>query len=252
MLGGFAAAGIAGCAPADTDRVNYAAALHATDADGAWTACAAIDDRDLSAECTSAAVERFGVFDRCGDVPAGRWRDECFFMAAEAQGRKGDIQGALLACQRSAYAAQCGDHLLGIYVMGQIETDVATLGRTFATLRPILAGPRIETQFWRSYFRNRIAMGREVDASACPSGVCRAAADQEVGAAVREIQRQAGDAAWCAAERVYPDWARNAQTRGWVDAQVRRGCSGGPSGVSGPGGAPAPSPLSPGGAPVQR
>lgn len=247
-VGCLAAAVWVGCEGGGSDRMRYATALRAVDLDSAWEACVAIDERDLRADCASAAVERFGVFDRCAEVPEGRWRDECFFMAAEAQGRRGEIEGALLACQRSAYAAQCGDHLLGIYVMGQIDADVATLGRTFESLRPMLAGPRIESQFWRSYFRNRIALGREVDATACPSKVCRAAADQEVGAAVRELQRQAGDAAWCEGTHPWPDWARTPQTRGWVDAQVARGCSGGPSGVTGPGGAPAPSPLSPGGA----
>jgi hypothetical protein len=178
----------------------------------------------------------------------GRWRDECHFIAAEVQARGGDVDGALAACLRSTYAEQCNDHVLGIWAMSQIAADVPTIATGLEKFRPVIVAPRALNQVWRSWFRNRIARSLVVDATACPDKDCRVAAEMEVGAAVRELQREVGEAAFCSGPVTYPVWAANDQVRRWVDRQARRGCA--EPTLQGPDGERSPPPLSPRGGPL--
>lgn len=227
------------------------AGLRAATFDEAWAACIAVRADDLRGDCTSAIIERFGAYDHCPEVPEGRWRDECLFKAAEVQARRGNVRGALESCQPGAYAEQCNDHVLGIWAMGMVERPVAEVGEGIDGLRAVIVAPRAISQAWRSYFRNRIVRGLEIDTRDCPDKDCRIAAQLEVGAAVRELQRQTGDAVFCAAEPPELGWAQAEATRRWVREQADRGCAtGGPNAFVGPNGEAAPPPLSPGGTPL--
>ena len=241
---------VAGCASSTSDRVAYTEALHAKDLEGAWGACGRVQDPDQRGDCEGSVAERFSAWDRCDQMDEGRWRDECHFMAAEDIGRHGDIAAALKACSASAYAEQCGDHVLGIWVMSHLQDDTAALSTSFAAFAPLLAGPRIENQFWRSYFRNRIARGLPIDASGCQDKACRGAAQVETMAAIRELQDRTGPS-FCASPPAPPVWATTDQTRRWVTNQITRGCDpAAASGMRGPNGELPPPPLSPGGAPL--
>jgi hypothetical protein len=226
-------------------RVAYAEALRAPTEDGGWAACARIPPSDAQGDCFVAVVERFRAYGRCLAVPDGRWRDECLFMASEQLGRAGDVEGAARACAASGYAPQCGEHILGMYVMQHITDEVPAMVAALDRLRPLLVGPDAGGALWRAYFRTRLGRGLVVDASGCPDAGCRHAAEMEVSALTREIQRREGDVAWCAATWSPPAWATTPEVRGWVTAQRDRGCSGDLPAQAG-----AAAPIEPGGRPL--
>lgn len=242
----LAASALTACDRSAEDREAYTAGLRAPDLDAGLAACARVSDLDRRGDCASAVIERFAAFERCGEVPEGRWRDECLFLGAEKTARTGDIRSALESCRASAFAEQCDDHVLGIWVMGLVDADPETVADGLAAFAPLLTAPRVDNQVWRSYFRNRIARDLPVDSGDCRDRTCRAAAQLEAAAAVRELQRRVGDATFCAGPVEYPAWAVAARTRRWVDEQRERGCAGG-DGIMGPGGMPGPPPIQPGG-----
>lgn len=233
-------------APSAEDRAAYTEGLRAQTQDAAWAACLRVSNDDLRGDCLGAVVERWSAYDRCPELPTGRWRDECLFIASEQLGRRGDVEGAIRACRQSAYAAQCGDHVLGMYTMQHLQDDVPTVAAGFEQLRPLLVGPKAESQLWRSYFRNRLGRGLGLDPSGCPDTTCTYAAEMEVSALVRELQRRDGDAVFCAPTWAPPAWAAAEPLAGWVEAQRRRGCSGEANGLQGPNGEAAPPPIQPG------
>lgn len=239
----------AGCADPSADREAYARGLRAPVFTDAWAECTRIADLDLRGDCGSAVIERYGAWESCGDLPEGRWRDECFFLASEVLGRQGDTEGALRACQRSAYAEQCNDHVLGMWAMAHLADSTAEIARGLDALRPLVVEPRAANQVWRSWFRNRLARGLVVDPTDCPDKDCRSAAQMEVAAATRERQRYAGDPSWCTTPPPPPDWATTEIVQRWIAEQITRGCQGG---LGGPAGIPAPPPLSPGGNAVSQ
>lgn len=232
--------------PSAADRAAYTEGLRAQTQDAAWAACLRVSVDDLRGDCLGAVVERWSAYERCPELPEGRWRDECLFIASEQLGRRGDVEGAIRACRQSAYAAQCGDHVLGVYTMQHLQDDVPAIAAGFEQLRPLLVGPKAESQLWRSYFRNRLARGLPLDSSGCPDPTCTNAAEMEVSALVRELQRKEGDAVFCAPGWAAPAWAAAEPLAGWVEAQRRRGCSGEATGLRGPNGEPAPPPIQPG------
>ncbi len=241
----------------DADRAAYTEGLRAADYAGAWSACARAADIDVRGDCQSAAAERFLEFKDCDTIEMDRWRDECHFVQSETLGRRGDLVGALEACKGSAYRAQCDDHVLGLLAVTAVDDDVAAMATKFGELRPHLVGNRGEGQFWAHYFRNRIARALVVSVDDCPVGPCRQVAEREIGAAIREIQRQQGAEAFCAAPAPRPAWATSDTVHAFIAAQMVRGCTaaaggvpaglpGGPPGLGGappidrPGGGPAP------------
>lgn len=234
-----------------SDRALYTEGLAAPDYAAAWAVCLRVQAPEVRGDCQTAAAERFLVFDDCDAIEVERWRDECHFVESETLGRKGDLVGALEACKDSAYRAQCDDHVLGLLAVTAVEDDVAAIAAKFDALRPHLVGNRGEGQFWAHYFRNRIARSLVVSVDACPKGPCRMVAEREIGAAIREVQRQQGTEAFCAGPPPTPVWATTEIVFGWIAAQQTRGCSGPQPPPGGPGGRPGPGgPRPPGPSPV--
>ncbi len=227
-----------------SDRAAYTNGLRAADYAGAWAACLEADDIDVRGDCQSAAAERFLVFTDCDAIEMDRWRDECHFVESETLGRRGDLVEALVACKSSAYRAQCDDHVLGLLAVTGVDDDVGAMATKFAELRVHLVGNRGEGQFWAHYFRNRIARGLVVTVEACPPGPCRQVAEREIGAAIREIQRQQGTEVFCAAPAPTPAWATTPTVNAFIAAQKERGCAPAAGGV--PPGLPGGPPMPPG------
>ncbi len=165
------------------DHEVYTQALHA-DREHAWDLCSRITDVTLRGDCQADIAGRDLRFEDCGAIEAQVWRDECWFEAAEAQSRSGDMSGALGACQRSGYAHECQDHVLGMLAMTWVAVPVPEVAERYLALRPVLPDRSLDFLFWRSYFRNRIAMGQGTTRVGCPDKDCRAAAETEVEAVV--------------------------------------------------------------------
>lgn len=226
-------AALLGCAPdAPSEAAVYVAALKAPTYAEGWAACGRLVDPDRQGDCLTAVAERFTTFDDCDQVPEGRWRDECHFVAAETLGRRGDIDAAFAACARTGYRGQCEDHLLGLVAMSVVGQPFEAALAAWDSVRPRATDPRTDLHFWRAYWRNRVARALPIDASRCPPGACAGAGEQEVSAFVREQQRRTGEGFCAAPPPTYP-WAEAALTREWIAAQHARGCGGAPP-VEGP------------------
>lgn len=177
---------LAGCGPAPSDPTLYTRALSAADGAAGWALCAELADDQDRGDCETAVAARFGYFARCDEVAAGRWRDECWFEAAEAQARAGDPVQALTSCGRGGFAKQCQDHILGMMAMGWIDEPLGEVVTKLAPIRSKLDDRSLPFLFWRHWFRNRIARGVAFGISACGDGACTGAASAEMEAALRQ------------------------------------------------------------------
>lgn len=224
-----------GCGdPAVDDRQAYITAMRAADWETAWSACGEVRAAEPRGDCQSAVIEKHGHYEACAEMDAGRWKEECLFVAAESLGRRGEVEAAMAACVASAFRAQCQDHLLGMLSMQLLDRPFAEVVEALTKLRPQLVDPRAELHFWRGYWRNRVGRGLPIDASACPTPTCTGAAEQEVSAFIFEQQRRQGTDAFCAAPPPEVDWAVTEETRGWIAAQHVRGCANPPKPLEGP------------------
>ncbi len=163
----------------------YLRALQANDGPTGWAICAELSTAPLRSDCQSAVAARTGWFARCGEVESAPWRDECWFEAAERQARSGDYAGALDACGRSAFDAECQDHILGSLAGALVALPVVEVTEQYAAIETHVreSHERPRLLFWRHYQRNRIRLGLPVGSADCADPDCRGAARVEVSAA---------------------------------------------------------------------
>ncbi|MDG1481471.1 MAG: hypothetical protein P8R54_17885 [Myxococcota bacterium] len=194
--------------------------------------CAEISDVILAGDCALvvvAQVDEPGLL--CGAVPDGMWREECWFLAAEASNRTGDAMGAAALCQKSGrFALDCAQHLWQTPVHGLIHGPGA---RAFAVILPkaealyaawaplMVEETDFEERFWSKFFGNGFeGQGEPIDLGWCSTlptnrqGACAAAGvahyAREVGPSV---ERAGGLEAMCAL--VAPDVASLSR---WINA----------------------------------
>jgi hypothetical protein len=129
------------------------------------------------------------------------WREECWFLAAEASNRSGDSLSAAALCQKSGrFALDCAQHLWQTPVHGLIhgpgaEAFAAVLPRAEALYdawAPLMvAQTDFEERFWSKFFGNGFeGQGEPVDLGWCsPLPTARRGACDAAGVAhyAREI-----------------------------------------------------------------
>lgn len=174
------------CTRPAADPALYTRALAAADGPSGWAVCAEMADAQNRGDCETAVAASFGYFARCAEVAEGRWRDECWFEAAESQARAGERVEALGSCARSGFARQCQDHVLGMIAMGWIDRPLKEVAASFAAVRARLDDRNLPFLFWRHWFRNRIARGVPFALADCGDGACAGAAGAEIEAALRQ------------------------------------------------------------------
>jgi len=104
-----------GRAPDPGPAHRYAALAGHADPEG----CAALADAALAAECRAFAAwelarrgDEHGAEATCASLPAGTWRDECFFQLADVIAATGERARALCA-QAGGYEGHCIGHGIG-------------------------------------------------------------------------------------------------------------------------------------------
>jgi hypothetical protein len=166
---------------AEHDRARYASVLRSpTPAAATLARCKEIQDPALAGDCSlvviAAAEAAPGTL--CGEVPEGMWREECWFLAAEAINRSGDALLAAQMCQRSGrFAMDCAQHLWQTPVHTLIHEPGAA---AFATALPQAEAlysawsPMMDEQtdfaerFWSKFFGNGFeGQGLPVDLRWC-------------------------------------------------------------------------------------
>lgn len=177
-------AALIGCrADPIADLERYEAVLASREGD--WEAqlrrCAAIRDQALAGDCAlvvitrTAAAENSAPEARCDRVPEGVWRDECYFLAAEAWRRQQPARAAKLCGQSGAFAPDCAQHLWqsSIYAAihdagpGAFAERLPTAQRIYDHWARFL-GERDEftDRFWERYYQNGFDRSG-VDLAAC-------------------------------------------------------------------------------------
>jgi hypothetical protein len=80
--------------------------------------CTALADLTLAGDCALSVVlslteqDGTGLHMRCGKVPAGVWRAECRFIAAERARSAGKVKLAIRLCEQTdSFASDCAFHL---------------------------------------------------------------------------------------------------------------------------------------------
>lgn len=209
----------------DQDRANYTAVLSSPrPPEDALRRCAEIVDPALAGDCALVVVAQApepGAL--CESVPAGMWREECWFLAAEATNRSGDALSAAGLCQKSGrFALDCAQHLWQTPVHGLIHGPGAVaFGEVipkaealYAAWAPMMVEQTdFEQRFWSKFFGNGFeGQGSPVDLDWCtPLSPARQEACITAGIAyyAREIgpsvERAGGLEAMCALDE--PDVA---------------------------------------------
>ena len=105
-----------GCDPsAPPERVRYQQIISSTAAAAEdMPRCLQLPSADLAGDCALSVASRPGQPPGalCGQVPAGVWQEECWFVAAEAINRRGDAEGAARLCLRAGrFSLDCAQHL---------------------------------------------------------------------------------------------------------------------------------------------
>ena len=176
--------GLADERPGLADERPGASAEGGRDGRAGWSICLTVADTALRGDCQASVAAQAGWFERCGQIESKKWKDECWFEAAEFRSRGGDTTGALAACTLGGYAMQCQDHVLGMAAMAWLDLPVADVGVKFAALKVNTPGTALGFLFWRHFFRNRIAHGKPTTRVGCQHRDCRGAAETEVAAAL--------------------------------------------------------------------
>lgn len=192
------------CAPQparDVDRYTDALALADSDPEAAMSVCRQILDEQLGPECAQVVALRapksFGGAGRwCPEVPEGIWRDECWFMSAEASRKAGQTRYAAELCLKSGrFVDDCAQHLW----QGEVHELIAGLGpQGFADRLPeaealyqewaplLHANTDLSTRFWDKFFGNGFEAQGGVDLAWCEGLAARGEACVAAGLAYLE------------------------------------------------------------------
>lgn len=147
-------------------------------------ACGAISDPDLSGDCALYVVSlearrRDGQPARwCEAVPAGTWRDECWFVAAEAAKRSHKLDAAAQLCMEAgAFKDDCAQHLWQSEVRALVHRGgpaafvdaLPAAVAVYETWAPKLSETSdFDARFWAKFFQNGFeGRGGRVDLGHC-------------------------------------------------------------------------------------
>lgn len=133
--------------------------------DDALARCQRIRERSLRGDCSLVAASRAAQpVAHCPQVPAGVWQEECWFIAAEAVNRLGEVGQAAELCQRAGrFRLDCAQHLWQTPVHRLIHSrgaagfsaalpEATALHDAWA---PVLAAQSdFEGRFWAKFFGN--------------------------------------------------------------------------------------------------
>jgi len=179
-------AACAGAADPAGDRARYLGVLREPrgPVDARLARCAEIGDADLRGDCALAVAQQEGrrpqgaISRVCPEVPEGVWRQECWFLAAEAARRRGEEEAAVELCARSGpFAEDCAQHLWQgeVYRLIHDRGPVAFGPQLSAARRAhdawaarLGAGEAFSSRFWAKYYQNGFeGVGARVDLEAC-------------------------------------------------------------------------------------
>ena len=189
---GMLCSGLMGCASSSTatDRARYSAVLsNPSPPEDALQRCAEIGDVVLAGDCALVVVAQVAEpGPLCGSVPEGMWREECWFIAAEASNRSGDALSAAGLCQKSGrFALDCAQHLWQTPVHGLIHGPGAegfavvlpSAEVLYAAWAPLLVEQTdFEERFWSKFFGN----GFEGQSGPIDLGWCSSLSTERQGA----------------------------------------------------------------------
>jgi hypothetical protein len=200
---------------------SYADALTAPTFEAAWAICATIAPPNRG-DCQQVTVTRFENFEACEQVDPGVWREECLFTLAEARAHAADRAGALTACAKSKFTANCEQHVLEGMAMEYLQSSPAELDAAWTAVKPLTQGKNAELDLWRSWNRVRIQEG--IPFEKCPSKPCRTAQQVEVMRATEELLRRDS----CDTFDVELVWEPNSDASRWAASVVRQRCENAP------------------------
>ncbi len=188
-------------------------------------ACGRLADPNLAGDCALAlsqrvaAQEKTSLSEWCDEVPAGVWRYECWFQAAELERRRGREAEAAENCRSSGpFLNDCAQHLWQTRVHRLIQSNgkapdfVGKLARAeqlYGEWAPHLAETSdLETRFWNKYYQNGFESAGRIDLAWC-DGLPEAHAPRCLTAArdlvIREmapnLDRNSAWSAFCAMEK---------------------------------------------------
>lgn len=132
--------------PGDQDRyLDVLQAEGSPDPEGQLATCAAIEEQGLRGDC-GLVVSRRVIGSRsgeaarwCPEVEEGRWRDECWFKAAEDAQHQGAIEVARERCARAgSFRSECEFHLVQAELVeaarGEASRDLTVIDARFDEL----------------------------------------------------------------------------------------------------------------------
>ncbi len=166
---------------ADREKYVYATVTKGLGAEARFDACSEISVDLLVAECmlavaqTAAQVHQKALSDYCPRLPDGVWKDECYFLAAEAVKRHDKEEAAEMCNESGQFVDDCGQHLwqtaVGAIAPRSVEGWEIALPkaeRLYKKWEPILAETTdFESRFWQRFFQRTFEPQRVLDLSAC-------------------------------------------------------------------------------------
>ncbi|MCB9741885.1 MAG: hypothetical protein H6741_23545 [Alphaproteobacteria bacterium] len=133
----------------------------------AMALCEGLSGEDARGDCATAALEARGRLEPedCAAVPAGRWREECWFLLAERMAAAGQLAEAVALCQQTRFSRECSFHLLR--TQAQEAPSAADAEARLAVFQGAWPVPDAEQLYWQEWFRARQAEGQPVDMAVC-------------------------------------------------------------------------------------
>jgi hypothetical protein len=223
------------CAPTAPDAVRYQDILSDTSlpTSEGLRGCAALQATPLRGDCALAVATRSDApAAACPSVPSGLWQEECWFVAAEATNRRGDVTGAAELCGRAGrFRLDCAQHLWQTPVHRLIHTAGAAGFATalpeaealYSAWAPVVGEDTdFSDRFWAKFFGNGFeGQGLPITARWCEPLPPQRRAGCETAAAAH-LSRELGPAveqpgrllAFCALHQPGIE-----EVAGWIEAE---------------------------------
>lgn len=161
--------------PAEDARVFAEVLAHPT-APGAMSACGGIGDANSRGECQlKVALNQEDQGMACAQVSVSLYRDECFFMAAEAARRRGAYPAAVTLCADSGvFITDCQQHLWqgelrGVMVgTGPFTERYGRASKVYCRWEDTLAEAEdFEARYWEMAWNSALAGAPKIDLGPC-------------------------------------------------------------------------------------
>lgn len=186
--------GCGSAAPQPSEAALYTQALSGAglDTEERLALCARLQKPDRQAECIAGVVHASALPEdtRCDRIPAGRWRDECWFKLAERRGPRLSPEDAAAACVRAGdYMRPCVGHVLSHHVQ-QLHTtgpEPEQVDALAAEWADALGTPAAVSDTWRFYWE--LEQRDAPDPTRCATAPCMQALAANHRAALRQLIR---------------------------------------------------------------